>query len=360
MKYKYENLIVAYGSNLCSRDFEAYAQRHGETGSCLQFEEVIVIPDYKLAFNVSSKTRCGGVLNLESAKGFVTYGVLFSANDVGLNLVRRKEGVPYKYEEVKIAALRRDGSEVEAMTYIVPTTKTENFVEPSASYLSICMEGYKEYCLDTFDLQDAAENKVLEPAPALFCYGTLMRGESRFHIIKNHGVSCAIMALSFGSLSTDGRYPAPHTQSNGVVFGDYFVSENIGFLLDETDAIEGFYGFGNKNNLFRRTYIEVDVGGLGQRGAWVYVMDTILSVQILEKGWREHNDRHLDFLSDVIDAHAKGTPDFDMQVRSNVYRYAPNPPSQFSKSEMTDMLSGFTLLTERHLAQVSGLWTVLT
>ena len=27
-----ENLIVAYGSNLCSRDFDAYAQRHGETG----------------------------------------------------------------------------------------------------------------------------------------------------------------------------------------------------------------------------------------------------------------------------------------------------------------------------------------
>ena len=49
-----------------------------------------------------------------------------------------------------------------------------------------------------------------------------------------------------------------------------------------------------------------------------------------------------------------------MEVRSNVYRYAPNPPSQFSKSEMTDMLSDFTLLTERHLAQVSGLWTALT
>ena len=46
---------------------------------------------------------------------------------------------------------------------------------------------------------------------------------------------------------------------NGVVFGDYFVSDNIGSLLDETDAIEGFYGFGNKNNLFRRTYIDVDV-----------------------------------------------------------------------------------------------------
>ena len=67
---------------------------------------------------MSSKTRSGGVLNLEYAKGFVTYGVLFSANDVGLNLVRRKEGVPYKYEEVKIAALRRDGLEVEAMAFI--------------------------------------------------------------------------------------------------------------------------------------------------------------------------------------------------------------------------------------------------
>ena len=102
----------------------------------------------------------------------------------------------------------------------------------------------------------------------------------------------------------------------------------------------------------------MDVGGLGQRGAWVYVMDTILSVQVLEKGWREHNDRHLDFLSEVIDAHANGTPDFDMEVRSNV-SIRPNPTSQFSKSEMTDMLAIYSL-TERHLAQVSGLWTALT
>ena len=48
MKYKYENLVVAYGSNLCSEDWNDFATRNGIEGECLQFEEVVKIPDYKL------------------------------------------------------------------------------------------------------------------------------------------------------------------------------------------------------------------------------------------------------------------------------------------------------------------------
>ena len=120
MKYKYKNLVVAYGSNLCGQDWSSFATRNGIDVECLQFEEVVTIPDYKLAFNTASRTRNGGVLNITKSTGHIVQAGLFSVNQVGLELLRRKEGVPFKYLEENISAIRFDGSEVSAVTYIVP------------------------------------------------------------------------------------------------------------------------------------------------------------------------------------------------------------------------------------------------
>ena len=116
MKYKYKNLVVAYGSNLCSEDWDRFVARNGIDGECLNFEEVVTIPDYKLVFNTASRSRNGGVLNIQKAKGYVVPAGLFSVNQTGLELLRRKEGVPFKYLEENISVIQYDGSEISALT----------------------------------------------------------------------------------------------------------------------------------------------------------------------------------------------------------------------------------------------------
>ena len=78
MNYKYENL-VAYGSNLCGYDFNNFAQKYESDESYLHFEHLVFLPDYQLCFDVKSKGRKGGVLNIRKSLGCITEAGLFSA-----------------------------------------------------------------------------------------------------------------------------------------------------------------------------------------------------------------------------------------------------------------------------------------
>ena len=361
MKYKYKNLVVAYGSNLCGQDWSAFATRNGIDGECLQFEEVVTIPGYKLAFNTASRTRNGGVLNITKSTGHIVQAGLFSVNQVGLELLRRKEGVPFKYFEKNISAIRFDGSEVSAVTYIVPSERCESYVEPHPSYLQICLDGYESYDIDSENLMHAANNEAIEPLSALFSYGTLMRDESRFPTISKYGVNCALMGQIFGRLTTNGAYPALNLNEEGYAWGDYFVSDDIGSLLLDTDRIEGFRGFGCEGNLFRRTCVEVDVGGIGQRLSWVYVMDSSLDLDISQNDWRSYKSKREPFISHLIERHALGITDFRKQVCDRYYRFGIGKrPSEFSMDEIKNHIVDGNSLSERHLAQISGLWTALS
>ena len=361
MKYKYKNLVVAYGSNLCGQDWSSFATRNGIDVECLQFEEVITIPDYKLAFNTASRTRNGGVLNITKSTGHIVKAGLFSVNQVGLELLRRKEGVPFKYLEENISAIRFDGSEVSAVTYIVPSERCESYVEPHPSYLQICLDGYEAYDIGSEGLMLAANNQAIEPLTSLFSYGTLMRDESRFPTISKYGVNCALMGQIFGRLTTNGVYPALNLDEEGYAWGDYFVSNDIGSLLLDTDRIEGFRGFGCDGNLFRRTCVEVDVGGIGQRFSWVYVMDSSLDLDIFKNDWRSYNSTRESFVSNLVERHALGVTDFRKQVCDRYYRFGINKrPSEFSMDEIKDHIVDGNSLSERHLAQISGSWTALS
>ena len=129
MKYKYEHLVVAYGSNLCEHDLKNFARRHGFRENCIHFEEVVFLPDFELCFDTDSKTRKGGVLNIRKSLGCVTEVGLFSSTSEGLDLLRKKEGHPFKYQEVEVVALKSNGNEIRALTYIVPSNKTKGFVK---------------------------------------------------------------------------------------------------------------------------------------------------------------------------------------------------------------------------------------
>ena len=360
MKYKYKNLVVAYGSNLCSNDWNGFAERNGTDAECLQFEEIVTIPDYKLVFNTGSISRNGGVLNIQKSKGYIVTAGLFSVNQMGLELLRRKEGVPHKYLEENISVIQHDGSEISAVTYIVPPERCEAYVEPHPDYVKICLDGYTDYDIDSEDLMRAAKNLAIQPLTALFTYGTLMRDESRFATPLKHGINCALMGQIFGRLTTNGSYPALNLCVDGYAWGDYLVSDNITSLLSETDRIEGFMGFGQEGNLFRRTCVDVDVGGLGQRLSWVYVMNTNLGLDIISNDWRAHKSKRFSFVSNLVESHALGVIDFEKKVCDRYYRFGTvKRPNEFSMNEITNLIVDGNLLSERHLSQISGLWTAL-
>ena len=70
----------------------------------------------QIGFRRYSRNRNGGVLNIQNSIGHVTRAGLFSVNDTGLRMLR-KRGVPNKYEEKEIVVIDNEGNEILARTY---------------------------------------------------------------------------------------------------------------------------------------------------------------------------------------------------------------------------------------------------
>ena len=359
MNSKYPHLVVAYGSNLDSEDWKNYCNLNGADPSCLQFEDVVIIPDYQLTFNSSSRSRDGGVLNIQEASGHITQAGLYSANECALQLLRRKEGVPFKYEEKEVSVIKNDGREVSALTYIVPQHRSEGYVRPSKSYLKICKQGYESIGIDTQPLLDAADNINLNPLRAVFTYGTLMREERNFFSVHKHGLEVALMGQIFGQLSTNGSFPALDLSEQNFAWGDYFVSNDIENLLADLDTIEGFSGYGDQSNFYRRTCVEVDVGAVDQRLAWVYVKDDPFETVLLLNDWRAHNGKRNDFTLRLVEEHARNTSDFEQLILKDINRFGTETITKIGLEEIAKMLDEGVSLSERKLAQISGNWSAL-
>ena len=359
METKYPHLIVAYGSNLDAEDWKAYCERNDADPNCLQFEDVVIIPGYKLTFDTASRSRGGGVLNIAPGDAHVTYAGLYSTNDEGLCLLRRKEGVPHRYEEVEVSVIKHDGSEIRALTYSVPQHRSEGYVRPSKSYLRICKQGYESIGIDTQPLLDAADNIPLDPLRGVFTYGTLMRGERNFPSVQARGVEVALMGQIFGQLSTNGSFPGLDLSVQNFAWGDYFVSKGIEKLLADLDIIEGFKGYGNPSNFYRRTCVWVDVGAVGQRLAWVYVRDEPFDTLLMSNDWRALNGNRTLFTEQVVDEHARNNPDLKELLRNEINRFGKEASSVIDLKEIAQMLEAGTTLSEHKLAQISGNWTAL-
>lgn len=134
-----------------------------------------------------------------------------------------------------ITVIDASGGETQALTYLVSPNQRERFVCPSEEYLNICREGFERLGIDTSELEAAAGGKTVEPLTALYAYGTLMREEPRFPTIAKYGLQCALTAFCFGTLTTNGLYPALNLDGDGFSRGDYFISNDIANLLPVTD-----------------------------------------------------------------------------------------------------------------------------
>ena len=360
MSYKFDHLILAYGSNLNQHDWGKFCMRYGYPVDILQFEETVKIPDYKLVFDWYSSSRKGGAANIKRAVGHYVEAVLFSTNDQGIKALRQKEGHPYAYRETEVIALKNDGSEVEAKTYIVPQSAQRKYERPTREYYDICKEGYEAYDLCTKDLVLAASGEEPTPLCSLFTYGTLMRGEERHELIvkgdyPRWNIDFALTSSVRGKLSTNGRFPGLDQRSEDHTHGDYFCFSNISEVLAITDKIEGFSEFGSNSNLFRRTLTHVNTGGFEEELAWVYVYEKNLGCEIVSNDWRVHNRSKLHFYWALIETYGQYDPTFFGRLDER----CTTPSGDTDKTYYRGLEQNLCLgrLSERDLASASGFYS---
>lgn len=359
---------VAYGSNLNDDDWRDWCKRNGHNPASIKPIKpigVCYLPDLELVFDYHSTGRKGGALNLKPRIGQMVAGVRFEVTKEGWKALDAKEGHSKNYERFDTVALLTDGEQIPVTTYRVCADKRRVYVKPHPDYLNVVRAGLKAYGLSEFMLDAAAVDK--DPGittDAVFVYGTLMRGESRFSRLSAHGLTCALLAEMPGRLRDLGAYPGllPPTGPDDWVEGEFIRVRDIGQAIADLDVIEGFRGFGQPGSLYRRALVEVGVGDGRTRYAWTYFLaeEHANAPIIPSRSWRASHGRHDTFVERLVAAYADGDERRLAAAVSDQDPFAcqggPTPPEQ--GEPLADAVRRGTL-SERQLARATGRWAVV-
>ncbi len=316
------------------------------------------LPDYELHFSHDSSTRKGGALNIIKAPGNAVEGVLFEVIDAeGWRALDAKEGAPNVYEQVDVFAYDGQGNEYRAATYILKEELYHDFKEPSQEYADIVARGLEEFDLCTRALKAAAKN---QPVPlisdAIFSYGTLMRGESRFSLLADFKVCCSLLASAPGRLVDLGSYPGllPPAKNTAWVQGDFVRLERLQDAILILDQIEGFKGFGKEGSLYTRRLTWAEVGDGRFRRAWVYIYQDFHGEPIDSGCWRQHHNKRETIQKEIARDHFRQSKKSISKRLRDLLRFQKQTPRTIS--EVYCALADDSL-SERKLAQASGCWT---
>jgi len=290
------SVYFAYGSNLDRDNWAEFCARYDADPDCMKPLGTALLPDCELVFNYRSVLRAGGALNIRQRKGHYVHGVLFEVNERGWQILDIKESVAIGcYRRISHAAITAGGRTVPVMTYQVTPQRQEGFVAPSAEYVQIVSRGLNAFGLPLHQFDAAARDaRGVPEVQGVFVYGTLMRGESRHHAIRQHRPSELRQAHAPGRLhATSSDYPMldVHEHDEGdVVRGEYAAFADIGPVLETLDEIEEFSGYVNEGNEYLRTMVEVDAGHGAKRLAWTYVAAdrSRMADRIVSGCWRTH------------------------------------------------------------------------
>lgn len=285
-------LYFAYGSNLNQADFDRWCQANQHAPCKLRFHSRAYLPDHELTFNVHSKPRNGGVLNLRPRANQLVPGVLYQIDPLAKSLLDEKESAPKKYKEALLPVIQESGEVVKALTYVVPADRTSDSITAATEYASIVRQGLKTWQLGTKHLECAIRK---EPAPLpskFFFYGTLMQGQSRGPIVKSLGGRVIARATIPGRLVDLGSYPGlvDLGSPKSLVHGELVRFSNVSAAMEEFDAIEGFRGFEKTGSLYGRTWVAVQDESEKVHHAWTYHFQREWrKANIIPSGdWREH------------------------------------------------------------------------
>jgi gamma-glutamylcyclotransferase (GGCT)/AIG2-like uncharacterized protein YtfP len=274
----------AYGSNVNFVELFERATAAGVKNPAEHFRVAaktnVFLHDYKLGFTRFSKSRNGGVLDLVRAKGHYVRGALIAVSEEGLKFLDHKEGVANGAYERFDCVVAINGKEEAAVSYKVKSPAAQ-YIKPHPDYVKVVVTGFQRLDIDSAQVIAASQN---EPAACrlcnLFVYGSLRRGAARHHYLVDAGIKKALPAEKFGQLydcgNFVGMYLNPEPDSARLVQGEGYNIDQIETLLERLDQVEGFYGDGNPNNLFRRVVTDFAVGERGRvELGWVYVLTTL-------------------------------------------------------------------------------------
>lgn len=269
-----ERLYFAYGSNLDPADWGRFCKTHGYDSGGLRFMRRAWLPDHEVSFRYRSSSRGAGALTLEPQAGAAVPGALFSADEATWGALDRKEGVSEgRYARVDLHALDEEGQEHACVAYqVTPEHHTDVPVLPTSTYHNIVRGGLEQLGMSTSQLDAAARGERPPITPHhFFLYGTLMKGECRWHHIEPHVSGLVQPAVVRGALIDLGRYPGlTHGSPDEGVTGDLIplqVSQELMRMLDE---IEVFEGYGRAGSLYRRVLREAQTS-TGSCLAWTYL-----------------------------------------------------------------------------------------
>jgi gamma-glutamylcyclotransferase (GGCT)/AIG2-like uncharacterized protein YtfP len=270
-------VYFAYGSNLDWQNWSEFCARHGADPHCMKPIGAALLPDVELVFNYRSVLREGGALNIQPRKGQVVHGVLFEVNDRGWEALDLKESVALGcYARTPCVAILRNGQTTPVITYVVTPARIENFVAPSREYTEIVRRGLSAHGLPDGQYDKSARDMRPDPeVQGVFVYGTLMRDESRFGAVEQHGPGQTLHARTRGRLhETATDYPMldlDNVRGEDIVHGEFVRFPEVAPVLETLDEIEEFAGYESQHNEYVRTLVEVDTGAALPRRAWTYV-----------------------------------------------------------------------------------------
>ncbi len=295
-----ENLpYFAYGSNLNMDDLRSWCRRNGVEYPFYEPLGRAFLPDWEPVFNFHSPMREGGALNIAERVGQLTPGALFrvrpgnSSGAEGWAVLDRKEGAPHVYSRRRLFVLTEDGEQQEAVTYeVVPERREEGLVPPSGEYVAAVREGYGAFDLPDEGLDAAAEGLRLPFfADCVFCYGTLMHGESRHNLLDPAGnIRSVRPGRAAGELYDLGNFPGMRQprEPDRRVLGELLQMRDVGWALRRLDLTENFEGFGVKGSMYRRALIRVETEGGQPERAWTYLLNRKPGGPCIESGnWRD-------------------------------------------------------------------------
>jgi len=106
-------------------------------------EFTATLPNYKLVFVGWSRQWRGGKASIRPFRGERVPGAVYDISDRDLRRLDSYEGYPRDYSRLNVTVYNEDGEPIQAIAYIKAGQSEET--PPSAEYLSIIQQGYRDW-----------------------------------------------------------------------------------------------------------------------------------------------------------------------------------------------------------------------
>ena len=145
----------AYGSNIDKEDLDTWCDENNLPKITPKSVIPVKLLGYRLTFNYFSSTRNCGAANIMEVENGEVYGLLMEIDNDELKIIKKKEGCPKCYKEIKICVDSFEGQRLgEAITYKVVKNRESNCHQPpSKNYLCLIISSAIKYQFPSFYIE---------------------------------------------------------------------------------------------------------------------------------------------------------------------------------------------------------------